>query len=97
MTALPYEPPESPESKNSARHTGIPVIAYKIVGLILLVLLVYWLWRTYTHLPPAQPTRYPAEYISAPSLDRFHVLHRRPDVHDSSVDEVITDVASANR
>jgi len=63
MTALPYEPPESPESKNSARHTGIPVIAYKIVGLILLILLVYWVWRTYTRLPAAQPIHYPADYV----------------------------------
>jgi hypothetical protein len=63
MPGLPYEPPESPESKNNARHTGIPVIVYKIVGLILLILLVYWLWRTYTRLPAAQPIRYPAEYI----------------------------------
>ena len=79
MPALPYEPPQSPESKNSARHTGIPIVAYKIVGLILLVLLGYWLWRTYTRFAAAQPIRYPAEYISAPALDRFHVLHRRPD------------------
>jgi hypothetical protein len=79
MPALPYEPPQRPESKNSARHAGIPIVAYRIVGLILLVLLVYRLCRTYTRLPAAQPIRYPAEYISAPSLDRFHVLRRRPD------------------
>jgi hypothetical protein len=65
---LPYEPPEPPElpepqSKNTAR-IGIPLIVYKIVGLILLILLVYWVWRTYTRLPAAQPVQFPADYIS---------------------------------
>lgn len=67
MSVLPYEPPEPPEppeSKNSARHPpGIPVIAYKIVGVILVALLIYWLWRTYTRFPPAQPIHYPADYL----------------------------------
>jgi hypothetical protein len=68
MPALPYEPPELPESKNSARHAGIPIVAYKIVGLILLVLFVYWLWRTYTRLPAAQPVQFPADYTPTRSL-----------------------------
>ena len=64
MTALPYEPPEPPESKNSTRHiSGIPRVAYKIVGVIILILLVYWVWKMYTRLPPARPIQYPADYI----------------------------------
>jgi hypothetical protein len=69
MTPLPYEPPEPPARRTIPR---IPSIAYKIAGLIILALLLYWTWRRFTRLPPAQPVRYPAEYIPT-SFDRFHV------------------------
>jgi len=68
MTALPYEPPEPPSVRTSPHVPRIPVIAYKIAGLILLVLLVYWLWRTYTRLPAAQPVQFPADYTPPRSV-----------------------------
>ena len=73
MTALPYEPPEPPESKDSARQNGIPTIVYKVVGVILLALLIYWVWKLYTRLPPPHPIQYPADYIRTRSLGRFYV------------------------
>jgi hypothetical protein len=49
-----YEPPESPKLRKTT--------VYKIVAVIILILVAYWLWKMYTHLPPAQPLQYPADY-----------------------------------
>jgi hypothetical protein len=54
--------------KDESHVPRIPAVAYKIAGLILLVLLVYWLWRTYTRLPAAQPVQFRADYIPRRSL-----------------------------
>ena len=35
---------------------------YKIVAVVILLLIIYWMWKTYTHLPPTQPPHYPADY-----------------------------------
>jgi hypothetical protein len=68
MTA-PYVPPGPPEPR-----PVIPGIVYKVVGVIFIILLMVWLWRTYTHLPPAQPLGYPAEYLFAvPSFPRIRL------------------------
>jgi hypothetical protein len=60
----PYEPPEPAESKDAEHILGIPIIAYKIGGIILIVLLLFWVWRMYRRLPPAQPAQYPAVYVA---------------------------------
>jgi len=48
-------PPNGPHLKKP-----IPPIAYKIVALVILVLVVYLVWKMYNHLPPARPFQYPA-------------------------------------
>jgi hypothetical protein len=63
----PHEPPERAKSKRST--------VYKIVTVIIFVLLAYWVWKIYTHIP-AQPLQYPAELIAkqpdtALALSRF--------------------------
>jgi hypothetical protein len=46
------EPPEPPKLRKST--------VYKVVVVIILVLVAYWLWKIYTHLPPPQPLSYPS-------------------------------------
>jgi len=49
-----YEVPEPPKLKKST--------VIKIGIVVILVLLAYWLWKVFIHLPPAHPLQYPADY-----------------------------------
>jgi hypothetical protein len=53
----PHDPPRSP------KITGSTV--YKIVIVVLILVLAYLIWRVFTHLPPAHPLQYPADYLLA--------------------------------
>jgi hypothetical protein len=58
MTQEPPEPGWAPEPPKVKKGT-----VFKIGIVMAIVLLGYWLWRIYTHLPPARPLEYPADYI----------------------------------
>jgi hypothetical protein len=58
MTQEPLEPGWAPEPPKVKKGT-----VFKIGIVIAIVLLGYWLWRIYSHLPPAHPLEYPADYI----------------------------------
>jgi hypothetical protein len=57
MTPVPLPPCEPPESPKLRRST-----VYKILGIIILILLAYWMCKVWSHLLPAQPVQYPADY-----------------------------------
>ena len=72
MTAEPPTPYEPPEPSKSRKST-----VYKIVMVIILVLLAYWLWKIYTHLPPAHPLQYPAYYSPRSTATPLTTTQRR--------------------
>ena len=53
--------PEPPASNEPPEPKLRKSTVYKIVAVIILVLLAYWFWKTYTHLPPPQPLQYPSD------------------------------------
>lgn len=67
-----HEPPEPPKLRKST--------VYKIVTVIIFVLIAYWLWKIYTHLPPTQPLQYPADYSPntrvPPDLTAFQIIFK---------------------
>jgi hypothetical protein len=51
-----HKVPEPPKLRKST--------VYKIVMIIILLLIAYWLWKAYTYLPPPQPLQYPTRLQS---------------------------------
>jgi hypothetical protein len=62
--------PHQPGPRFRKARLPIPSIVYKIVVLRILALLLFWLWKMYMHLPPAQPFRYPAYFIPHPHASK---------------------------
>jgi len=57
MAVPPYKPSRS---RFRNRPRPIPSIVFKIGLLVILVFLLYSVWKMYKRLPPAQPFHYPA-------------------------------------
>jgi hypothetical protein len=59
-------PPQPPRPRRPQPPLLKSSTIYKTLLVIAVVLIAFWLWRVYTHLPPAQPLQYPP----------FHGIHK---------------------
>jgi hypothetical protein len=55
----PDLPPHDPRRPPKIARSTV----YKIAIIVILLVLAYCMWRVFTHLPPAQPLKYPADYL----------------------------------
>ena len=54
-------PPQPQPRRRPPKPLGVKnSTVYKVVAVIVFVLIAYFVWKAYTHLPPPQPLQYPS-------------------------------------